>query len=185
MDEGRQSEAFSYLLGPDDKEVDLLRVWSYVVFMRGGEVLTYRHGRYREGRDSFLKRRSIGFFAPVSDRDFDLFNDRDLGIASSGLRAIAFDLDLPHIVFGEHYRSEIAVSDFVLASDVAGREDLLAIIDMQCPPQFEPLTRRLAINDLTWLPLDRPINHIEDFDPWSQAVMARRFPSASLGVVSP
>jgi len=169
-----ETGGFRYLTNSERAHEGALQVWSYVIFIRGTEVLTYRHGRYREGRDSFLRRRSIGFFTPVSDRDRDLFNDGDYGIGISGLRAIAFDLDLPPTVFGDSFRSKVFLSSIVLASDDSGKRDLLAVVDMECPPHFEPLTRRLAINDLAWLPLDRPINHIEDFDPWSRAVMARR-----------
>jgi len=175
LNKAREQGAFCYLASPTEGITSALQVWCYVVLKRDDEVLTFRHGRYREGRDAFLKRRSIGFYAPVSDRDVDLFNDGDLGIFSSGLRAIAFDLDLPHFVFNDKYRPKMNLSDFVLASDEAGKEDLLAIIDMDCPPRFEPLTRRLAINDLAWMRLDRPLNHLEDFDPWSRAVMVRRF----------
>ena len=153
---------------------DEVYVWSFVMFRRGKEVLTYRHGRYREGRDAFLRRRSIGFFTLVVDKDVELFDEGDHGIVSSGIRAIAFDLDLPHIVFSEeYYRSSTAVTDLVVAEDAHGRSDLLAVVSMDCPAYFEPLTRRLAINDLKWILLDVPINHIEDFDPWSQIVFQR------------
>ena len=153
---------------------DELYVWSFVMFVRGPEVLTYRHGRYREGRDSFLKRRSVGFFTPVVDKDLDLFDEGDHGIIASGVRAIAFDLDLPHIAFGRgEHNSPVKITDLVVAHDASGREDLLAVISMECPSHFEPLTRRLAINDLNWMRLDVPLNHIEDFDPWSQVVIQR------------
>ncbi|WP_374577376.1 winged helix-turn-helix domain-containing protein [Phenylobacterium sp.] len=153
---------------------DELHVWSFVMFMRGSEVLTYRHGRYREGRDTFLKRRSVGFFTPVADNDLDLFDEGDHGIVASGLRAIAFDLDLPHVVFsGRFHNSPTRIEDLVVAEDETGHADLLAVVSMECPPHFEPLTRRLAINDLSWMRLDVPINHIEDFDPWSQEVVQR------------
>lgn len=163
---------------------DELHVWSFVMFRRGLEVLTYRHGRYREGRDSFLKRRSVGFFTRVVDRDLDLFDEGDHGIVASGLRAIAFDLDLPHIAFGSGPDSPSAkIADIVIAQDTVGREDLLTVISMECPSHFEPLTRRLAINDLNWMRLDLPINHIEDFDPWSQAVIQRTCrPNQPLGI---
>ena len=158
---------------PSDPQDEFL-VWSFVMFMREGQVLTYRHGRYREGRDTFLKRRSIGFFTPVVDRDLDLFDEGDHGIVASGIRAISFDLDLPSIVFSSDYRrSMVSVSDLVIAADANGHNDLLAVSTMECPPHFEPLTRRLAINDLNWMRLDVPVNHIEDFDPWSQVIVNR------------
>ncbi|MDP3634112.1 winged helix-turn-helix domain-containing protein [Phenylobacterium sp.] len=159
---------------PRLSSADELHVWSFVMFMRGPEVLTYRHGRYREGRDAFLRRRSIGFFTRVVDRDLDLFDEGDHGIVASGLRAISIDLDLPPVVFsGDFYRSMVKVIDLVIAEDATGHEDLLTVISVECPPHFEPLTRRLAINDLSWMRLDVPVNHIEDFDPWSQIVVQR------------
>lgn len=153
---------------------DDLMVWSFVMFMREGEVLTYRHGRYREGRDAFLKRRSVGFFTPVVEKDLDLFDEGDHGIVASGVRAISFDLDLPPFVFGSDFQhSMVRVADLVVAADANGHEDLLAVITMECPAHFEPLTRRLAINDLHWMRLDVPVNHIDDFDPWSQLIVQR------------
>jgi hypothetical protein len=165
---------------PPLKSDDLL-VWSFVVFMREGEVLTYRHGRYREGRDAFLKRRSVGFFTPVLDKDLDLFDEGDHGIVASGVRAISFDLDLPPFVFGSDFlQSMVRVADLVVATDANGHEDFLAVVTMECPVHFEPLTRRLAINDLHWMRLDVPVNHIEDFDPWSQLIVQRAQRSYSL-----
>lgn len=169
---------FHYSKPTPSQQQDELLVWSFVMFMREGQVLTYRHGRYREGRDNFLKRRSIGFFTPVVDKDLDLFDEGDHGIVASGIRAISFDLDLPPIVFSSDFRkSMVSVSDIVIAADANGHEDLLAVITMECPPHFEPLTRRLAINDLNWMRLDVPVNHIEDFDPWSQVIVQRAQPS--------
>lgn len=153
---------------------DEIYVWSFVMFMRGAEVLTYRHGRYREGRDAFLKRKSVGFFTPVVDRDHDLFDRGDHGIVASGVRAVMVDLDLPpNIIAGEDYASIAEITDLVVATDANGHDDLLAIVAFGCPSDFEPLKRRLAINDLSWMRLDLPVNHIDDFDPWSQLVVSR------------
>jgi hypothetical protein len=49
--------------------------------------------------------------------------------------------------------------------------DLLAVISFQCPDWFEPVKRRLALNDLTWLDLTKGITNIEDFDPWSKVIL--------------
>jgi hypothetical protein len=153
---------------PDD-----LYIWSFVMFMRGLEVLTYRHGRYREGRDSFLKRRSVGFFTPVVDADRDLFDIGGHGIISSGVRGVVVDLDLPaSVAYGDSARSA-TIADMVIATEADGAGDLLAVVRFECPDDFEPMARRLAINDLHWARLDVPFNHLEDFDPWSQLVVAR------------
>ena len=161
---------FRYLEALSDRTDTDILLWSFVMVRRGTEVLTYRHGRYREGRDSFLQRRSVGFFTPVVDTDRDLFDRGDHGIVASGVRGVVLDLHLPRTVPREHeYQGAARLDDFIL--DDAG--DLLAVVDFQCPAWFEPLTRRLAINELAWMRLDTPVNHLEDFDPWSQRVLTR------------
>lgn len=165
-----QSHHFRYLQAASDRTENDILLWSFVMVRRGPEVLTYRHGRYREGRDSFLQRRSVGFFTPVVDIDRDLFDRGDHGIVASGVRGVVLDLHLPRTVPREHeYQGAAELGDFVL--DESG--DLLAVVTFQCPPWFEPLTRRLAINELAWMRLDVPVNHLEDFDPWSQRVLTQ------------
>ena len=165
-----KSNHFRYLEASSDRTVNDILLWSFVMVRRGPEVLTYRHGRYREGRDAFLQRRSIGFFTPVVDIDRDLFDRGDHGIVASGVRGVVLDLHLPRTVPREHeYQGAASLKDFIL--DDGG--DLLALVTFQCPSWFEPLTRRLAINELAWMNLDVPVNHIEDFDPWSQRVLTQ------------
>lgn len=168
-----------YLDSPPDRAADDLLVWSFVMVVLGCEVLTYRHGRYREGRDSFLQRRSIGFFTPVADVDRDLFHQDDHGIIASGIRAVVLDLDLPRTVSCDtEYLSLAHLHEFILHSENGEPSNLLSIVVFKCPAWFEPLTRRLALNDLDWMRLDRPVNHIEDFDPWSQLVLQHEPPAA-------
>ena len=140
-----------------------------MVVLKENSVLTYRHGRYREERDTFLKRRSIGFFTPVIEDDLTLFDQSDHGIVSAGIRAVSVDLDLPREDVWQRIAEQSTIDCFLLSSR-NGTHDLLALILFQCPDWFEPLTRRLAINDLHWHDLSMPINHIEDFDPWSRLV---------------
>ena len=155
--------------GPDD-----IVVWSFVMVTRDESVLTYRHGRYREGRDAFLRRRSVGFFTPVIDEDCNLFDKEDQGIVSSGMKAVTIDLDLPfEAVFGEELAGLVKLDHFFLYKEDGQPKDLLAVIRFECPGWFDPVKRRLAINDLSWMSLRTQINHLEDFDPWSQFVLQR------------
>lgn len=165
-----KSRHFRYLESASDRTENDILLWSFVMVRRGPEVLTYRHGRYREGRDSFLQRRSVGFFTPVVDIDRDLFDRGDHGIVSSGVRGVVLDLHLPRTLPHEHeYQGAAELKDFILDSE----GDLLAMVTFQCPSWFEPLTRRLAINELAWMSLDVPVNHLEDFDPWSQRILTQ------------
>ena len=62
------------------------------------------------------------------------------------------------------------LDSFVCTQEDQGTRNLLAVVYFDCH-WFEPLTRRLAINDLKWHDLSVPLNHLEDFDPWSQLVL--------------
>jgi hypothetical protein len=168
-----RSNRYHYLDGREREPTDVI-VWSFVVIARETNVLSYRIGRYRENRDPFLRKRSIGFFRPVRDSDRTLFDLKDHGVVSSGVRAASLDLDFPQDAMGdEEYRQRSELSCFLFHKSSAGITDILALIRFECPDWFEPTKRRLAINDLQWLDLKTPINYIEDFDPWSRLALAK------------
>lgn len=145
---------------------------SFVVVTKNDKILSYRTGRFREQRDAFLDRRSVGFTAPVTERDYTLFDQEDLGITSSGLKAVVLDLDIPQIYSGlEEHSASILLKAFVLYEKPRAAPDLLAVLCFECPEWFEPESRRLALNDMRWLDSSKPINHWQDFDPWSQLVL--------------
>jgi hypothetical protein len=149
---------------------DDLSVWSYVVVTKGTKVLTYRHGRFKQGIDPFVRQKSIGFFAPVVDHDADIFDNGDRGIVNSGLRAVFFDLDLPQEIGTRgKYEDRSNLECFIIPEPLVG-PSLLAVVKFECPEWYEPVGRRLAINDLRWMDLVTPINSIDDFDPWSRRV---------------
>ena len=152
--------------GPED-----VIVWSFVIVTRGVNVLAYRHGHYREDRDTFLNRRSIGFYTPVVDCDYDLFDDGSRGIMSSGMKAVLMDLDFPISGLREEDQENVGLTGFLLPQQLEDVCDILAVVRFECPAWFEPLNRRLAINDLTWMDMSRPVNHPDDFDPWSRRVL--------------
>lgn len=165
-----KDQKFHYASNSTKRSVGEMIVWAFVLVLRGPLVLTYRRGKYREDRDSFLHKRSLGFFAPVVHDDLNLFDQSDHGIVDAGLRALSYDLGLP----AEHELNQAAELDcFICADDESGQGSLLALVNFKCPNWFEPLTRRLAINDLAWHNLEAPVNHIDDFDPWSRLVLAR------------
>jgi len=158
---------------PRDDDSTIVFVRSFVCVHRKAEILTYRPGRYRDDRDAFVSRRTIGFTTLVHPDEHTLFNLGDFGIVDSGVRAARIDLDVP----------EIPRTDGVMASlryftwtrlDVR-KSDLLAVISFECPAWFEPTRRRLALNDLSWMDTAEPVVDIGDFDPWSRSVLLTRF----------
>ena len=145
---------------------------SFVCVYRNAEVLAYRVGRYRDDRDNFLARQSIGFSTLVSVDEVDLFSMHDFGIVKCGVRATQVDLDMPRIPNeGEFDGVDASLARFIWVTQPSGENDLLAVILLRCPDWFEPIRRRLAINDLHWLDITTKFNDFDDFDPWSQQVL--------------
>jgi hypothetical protein len=166
---------YHYSTSAPVRSPDEVVVWAFMIVVRSGHVLSYRQGHYREDRDTFMHRRTIGFYTPVADVDLNFFDQSDHGIVSSGVRALATDLDLQ-----DHETWSVMADSSTLLSFVCSEadtvRDLLAVVSFSCPDWLDPISKRLAINDLEWLDLRTPLNNHDDFDPWSRAVMpeARR-----------
>lgn len=150
-------------------------VWAFMIVVRSGHVLSYRQGHYREDRDTFMHRRTIEFYTPVADVDLNFFDQSDHGIVSSGVRALATDLDMQDCETWSAMAGSSTLLSFV-CSEADSIRDLLAVVSFSCPDWLDPISKRLAINNLEWLDLRISLNNHDDFDPWSRAVMpeARR-----------
>jgi hypothetical protein len=146
-------------------------VRSFVCVRRGSEVLSYRQGRYRDDRDTFMQKRSIGFSTLVSIKEHTLFNVADMGIVEAGVRATKLDLDIPPVPVDPGDTEEAILHKFIWVTQPHGASAVLAVITYSCPTWFEPARRRLALNDLRWIDTNAGINDFDDFDPWSRVVL--------------
>ncbi len=163
---------------PKSKHETSVFVRSFVCVHRKEEILTYRLGRYRDNRDTFLLKRSLGFSTLVDIDTHTLFNQGDFGIVEAGVRATKIDLDIPDAVADGGI--EGAVKFFIWSRQASEISDLLAVIHIECPAWFEPVKRRLALNDVKWLDFRAPVNSIDDFDPWSKTVLSADYRASSL-----
>ena len=170
---GLLKDGFCHYGDPRNSNGTSVFIRSFVCVFRKTDILTYRLGRYRDDRDAFMSRRSIGFSSLVHSDDHTLFNLGDFGIIDSGIRATKIDLDIPEV--SPNDRFEASLGYFMYISHAAENNDLLAVVSFECPPWFEPTRRRLALNDLAWLDATKPVNNIDDFDPWSRAVLLTRY----------
>jgi hypothetical protein len=162
---------YSYI-NPKKGHEGYFTVRPFVCVFKGSSVLTYRVGRYRDDRDNFLAKRSIGFSTLVTSYDRTLFNTRDAGVLDAGVRAAMIDLDMHSGIDGcEQLMREARLHKFVLSQEKVGCGDLLAVVSLQCPAWFEPFRRRLALNDLQWMDIRARVNDIDDFDPWSRTIL--------------
>lgn len=157
---------------PSAVDTDIAVLIAFVMVGRGEDVLSYRIGRYREHRASFLFKRTVGFTTYIDREDANLFSEGDWGIVEGGVTAARIDLDIPAVpAFPEHSTGGAWLSHFVLSHHAKAASQLIAVINFECPAWFEPMRRRLAINDLRWFPRNTRINQWEDFDPWSRSVL--------------
>ena len=153
---------------------DFLAIWSFVVFARGEDVLTFRVGRYRAVEECLTSKRTLGFTSLVTEGHQTLFSHDFFGFVESGISALAMDLEFP---LTDHDLEE-EVSSGLSVVPVTENEEItaaLVVFEAKCPNWFEPTKRRLSMNDLRWMPFHVPPNHLDDFDPWSQAVVRHRF----------
>ncbi|MEM1149835.1 MAG: HTH domain-containing protein [Pseudomonadota bacterium] len=172
-EELRQSGELSYFK-VKDRPKDHIPIWCFVMLVREECVLSYRVGRYRAHEENLTAKRTVGFTTLVTEAQQTLFNHRDLGVIEAGVTALALDIDFPMDV--EALEAETSgVMSVVSVTDDESTEAVLLVIQTACPPWFEPTARRLSMNDMSWIPFRVPPNHLEDFDPWTQAVVRDRF----------
>jgi HB1, ASXL, restriction endonuclease HTH domain len=148
-----------------------LVVWTFSMVRRHSEVLSYRLGRYRDDRDTFLNKRTIGFPGVVSFFDRTLFSDGDYGAKENSLAVILSDLDISAAtIHGLEIDSPKHKFTLPIEQD-SKRSVLLLVMDWTCPEWFEPTTRRLSLNDPQWIDLRIMPNNLEDFEPWTLAIL--------------
>jgi len=169
----RSSSWFRYI-DPKKPHPSQALIWSFASVMRDKCVLTYRIGRYRDNRDNFSLKRSIGFSSLVVEENRSLFDELTFGIEESALAAVAVDLNIPFWnaqAPDDHFVHSLK---FLTCTDDP-TPNLLAFIKIKAPSWFEPTAFRLSLNDLRWMDLSAPPNNIEDFDPWSQLILNEHF----------
>lgn len=163
--------ALTYI-DPKGAQDQYLPAWSFSVVRRKECVLTYRIGRYRDDRDNFTNRRTMGFPAMVSYFDNTLFTQDDFGVSECGLNAVLTDLDISRNAFHGDSSIPRPCTSFVLYySNEEDQSALLFVMEWSCPHWFEPTRRRLSLNDVRWMDATVPPNNISDFEPWSTATL--------------
>lgn len=171
LKDAEQRNALSYI-DPKTADDEYAMIWSFSLVRREHSVLTYRIGRYRDGRDQFANRRTIGFPGIVGFTDNTLFSEGDYGAGDGALDALLTDLDLSLRAFTHAGKVELPTPVDVLRIDEKlAKPIVLLIMQWNCPDWFEPTSRRLSLNDVCWLDLSLRVNNINDFEPWSRAAL--------------
>jgi len=169
--DAERHEAVRYL--PQSGDTDYATLWTFSLVRRNNEVLSYRVGRYRDDREAFANKRTIGFPGAVTISDRSLFSQDDYGATENALRVLLLDLDLSSQSFpDENLKKPAPIFTFEAEGD-DGVSVLLVVLEWTCPDWFEPTTRKLSLNDPCWLNLSIQPNNIDDFEPWSKTTLRR------------
>lgn len=169
--EAERANSLKYLL--KHERSDFVPIWTFSIVKRKNEILTYRIGRYRDDRDAFANKQTIGFPNALTISDRSLFSQEDYGAKHNALSVLLIDLDLSYRSFPDADISPVKFLGFLEVKDGQRSENSNAIIlvfEWGCPDWFEPLSRRLSLNNPRWVSSKIPPNNIDDFEPWSKAV---------------
>jgi len=118
----------------------------------------------------------LGFPIPLCHDDMTLFDMEDHGLANAGLTAVAIDLDLEFSAELPWLEQSAYISGLIPIPDRSGQIDLVGVVNLEAPGNFEPTGRRLAIGDLEWVEPEKRNHKSRAFDPWSRFIW-REFPS--------
>jgi len=141
------------------------------------KILSYREGRYRDGRDNFTGKRSVLFRSAVTAGMETLFGNQDMGLINTASSALSLDLNISiSDIFSYNDHIEEHLKFFVeVPESLGGERALLAYIEFHAPNWFEPIDRKLSLNNLDWLDLTVKPNNLEGFDPYSQIFLSYYF----------
>lgn len=146
-------------------------IWTFSLVQKNDCILSYRVGRYRDDRDTFANRRSIGFPGALAADDVSFFSDDRLGVQDCSIAVLQHDLDLSLAVFERDGPKRPIVEGVTAILDINNSLDIVVVLSWESPDWFEPTTRRLSLNDPTWLCRSSRPNDIDDFEPWSARVL--------------
>lgn len=170
----RKLEASSVLAAMHPKEMQkrgYCGVWTFSIVRKADCVLAYRVGRYRDDRDTFANRRSIGFPGALAAGDISLFSTDRLGVTDCAIAVLQQDLDLSLATFERTPAHRPVIEGVTALTDLEGALDLVIVVSWESPDWFEPTTRKLSLNEPNWLCSSSRPNDMEDFEPWSARIL--------------
>ncbi|CFW99570.1 protein of unknown function [Candidatus Filomicrobium marinum] len=169
--------ALAYLHPDDMAGHDYCATWTFSMVFRNDCVLAYRIGRYRDDRDAFANRRSVGFQGALAVDDTSLFSHDALGAEDCSISVLVQDLDLSLSTFYGESATRPEIDCVMVVENGCSDIDLVIVTTWNCPDWFEPTTRRLSLNEPRWLCTSVLHNDLKDFEPWSAMILAGWGPS--------
>lgn len=170
FDTAEAAGAIAYMHPDEMKDRGYCSTWTFSMVVRDDCTLAYRVGRYRDDRDTYAKRRSIGFPGTLTVDDVSLFSSDRLGAEDCAAAVLIQDLDLSHASFNGSGKRRPKI-EHVMVVEADAVLDVVIVLTWRCPEWFEPTTRRLSLNDPHWLCTSIRHNDLDDFEPWSSMIL--------------
>ena len=151
--------------------VEDYQIWNFAFVKKGNLILQYVSGKYR----SFLNNnsssmRTIGFTSPLSQHDRTLFDNKYHGALGASISNVLVDLDLHY----SRYIGEIESQSRFLGAIVVEEDStpvVLAVSEIKLPAGCPVITRKLSINDLSWIDQSKLRVEMYQFESWSASVI--------------
>jgi len=150
---------------------NLMGCWVMSVVIKENSVLVFRNGKYKEQADVFKNKKSLGFRAPIYDRHLQLFSSDPLGVYDAALEAVNIDLDVTYSSLHENMQDFEAKNLLAFEDCFLKKRKLVFVVQISCPDWFEPVGKKLSINNLEWVSRNSVPNDEDDFDPWSKEIL--------------
>lgn len=163
-------DAIAYMHPKEMKDRGYCSTWTFAMVLKDDCILAYRMGRYRDNRDHYAKRRSIGFPSPLTINDVTLFSREHLGAEESAADVLMHDLDLSYSSFHGPGKN-LPEINHVMVVEADKSLDVVIVLTWHCPTWFEPITRRMSLNEPHWLCTSIRHNNSDDFEPWSSMIL--------------
>ena len=139
---------------------------------RNDWILAYRIGTYRDDRDAFANRKSIGLPCTLSFDDISLFSSGSFGVEECAISVLAQHLDLSYSAFQDQDSSVLKIDSVMIVDNADATLDVVIVLVWDCPEWFEPISNRLSLNDPYWLCTSMSYGDSTEFEPWSAKILS-------------
>lgn len=147
------------------------QIWNFAIVKKSGRCLQYIAGKFRDFlSDNSANLRTIGFVSPLCQADRNLFDNKYHGVLGASISNVLVDLDLHY----SRYVGEIESQSRFLGAVVVEIEPapvVLAVSEVRLPAGCPVMTRKLSINELSWIDQTDLRAEKSKFEPWSESVI--------------
>lgn len=156
-------------------DVENVQVWNFAVVRKEGKFLQYYSGKYRNFlHDNSSNLRTLGFVSPLSAGDRTLFDNKFHGVLGASIANVLIDLDLHYSRYIGDIESQSRFCGAVLVETEVSPV-LLAVCEVRLPAGCPVMTRKLSINELSWIDQMNLRVEMRKFEPWSESVIRHFF----------